>query len=107
VRALLEFAGAVLATAALGLGYLAWRGLADGRDARARGRARWAVHERGEAGAMVVAVVLATPSGRPLDEHIVARIPDDDADWSATLLAARGEAAERAFHLNAGWNLPG
>jgi hypothetical protein len=42
-----------------------------------------------------------TPAGEVLEEHVVARIPDLDEDWSRKFLQAKEEAEERAFHLNA------
>ena len=56
----------------------------------------------------VVAVVLAPPGGRALDEHVVERIPDGDPEWTTRFLRAREVAEERAFHLNGGAaGLPG
>ena len=42
-----------------------------------------------------------TPAGEVIEEHVVARIPDVDEDWSRRFLQAKAEAEERAFHLNA------
>jgi hypothetical protein len=49
----------------------------------------------------VVSVARLTPAGEVAEEHVVTRIPDSDPDWSRKFLAAREEAEERAFHLNA------
>lgn len=62
---------------------------------------RWQVDHYAEDDATVVVVARLTPSGELLDQHIVARIPDADDDWSRKFLQAKQEAEERAFHLNA------
>ena len=101
MRLLAPLVGILLAA---GLGYLVYAAAASaarGRQIRLRARARWQTRHYAEAGATVVAVSLLLPSGEILDEHVVARIPDQDPDWNARFLRAREEAAERAFHLNA------
>jgi hypothetical protein len=62
---------------------------------------RWRTHHYADAGQTVVSVARMTPAGEVLEEHVVDRIPDSDGDWSRRFLAARQEAEERAFHLNA------
>jgi hypothetical protein len=42
-----------------------------------------------------------TPAGEVIEEHVVARFPDTDEDWSRKFLQGKEEAEERAFHLNA------
>lgn len=101
-----ELLGVLVAAALLYLGWVGLRGMAGRGDLRDRRAARWTVLDRTDAGQVVVVVALATPAGRVLEEHVVRRVADDDPDWSAALLAARAEAEERAFHLNAGRTLP-
>jgi hypothetical protein len=36
-----------------------------------------------------------------IEEHVVDRFPDGDAEWEQRFLSAREEAERRAFHLNA------
>ena len=62
---------------------------------------RWRPHHYAEDGQTVVVVARMTPAGEVLEEHVVARIPDADPDWSPKFLTAKQEAEERAFHLNA------
>lgn len=71
------------------------------RARRAVGAARWQVLHAGRDGLTVVTVGLVPPGGGAVwDEHVVARIVDDDPAWSERFVAARQEAEERAFHLN-------
>ena len=63
--------------------------------------AKWQPTHYADNGATVVAVVRTTPAGKVFEENLVARIPDDDDDWSRKFLDAKLEAEERAFHLNA------
>ncbi|MFB9234005.1 hypothetical protein ACFFWC_00390 [Plantactinospora siamensis] len=91
----------LLAAAVLYCGYAVLTRLRGTRTRRAHRAARWQVRHYGGGGQTVVAVVLATTGGDRLDEHVVARLPDGDPDWQARFLAARQEAEERAFHLNA------
>jgi pyridoxamine 5'-phosphate oxidase family protein len=72
-----------------------------GRTRQRRRQARWRVHHYGDSGRTVVAVILAEPDGVTLDQHVVARLSDEDPDWQSQFLRARQEAEERAFHLNA------
>jgi pyridoxamine 5'-phosphate oxidase family protein len=62
---------------------------------------RWQARHYAEAGDTVVAVARLTRTGEVVEEHVVARIPDQDDEWSRKFLAAKQEAEERAFHLNA------
>lgn len=73
-----------------------------GRPRRALPGGRWQPHHFAEAGHTVVTVSRLTASGKVIEEHVVARIPDTDEDWSTRFVQAKLEAEERAFHLNAG-----
>jgi pyridoxamine 5'-phosphate oxidase family protein len=73
---------------------------AGGRTALPAG-GRWQAHHYAEAGDTVVTVARLTRTGEVVEEHVVARIADQDDDWSRKFLAAKQEAEERAFHLNA------
>jgi pyridoxamine 5'-phosphate oxidase family protein len=101
MRFLVPLVAIVVALAAAYVVYLATTPLARGRDRRLRARASWQTRHYGANGETVVAVSLTRPGGEILDEHVVARLRDDDPEWSAKFLRAREEAAERAFHLNA------
>ena len=46
-------------------------------------------------------VALTPPDGQVIEEQVVDRFPDGDAEWEQRFLAAREEAERRAFHLNA------
>ena len=70
------------------------------RALRLRDQATWRVRHYNDGGHTVVAIGLTTPAGTILDEQVVARLPDGDADWQPRFLLARQEAEERAFHLN-------
>jgi pyridoxamine 5'-phosphate oxidase family protein len=90
----------------LALAYLAYRGISalGGRRAAMVGLpvgGRWQTHHYAYAGHTVVSVARLTAAGEVVEEHVVTRIPDSDPDWSRKFLAAREEAEERAFHLNA------
>jgi pyridoxamine 5'-phosphate oxidase family protein len=61
---------------------------------------RWRPRHYADDGHTVVAVARMTPGGEMIEEHVVARIPDMDGDWSRKFLQAKEEAEERAFHLN-------
>jgi hypothetical protein len=61
----------------------------------------WQVHHYADGGLTVVVVARLTPAGAIVEQHVVAQIPDTDRDWSRRFLAAKQEAEERAFHLNA------
>jgi pyridoxamine 5'-phosphate oxidase family protein len=71
------------------------------RESRLSAAARWRMRHYARQGETVVTVALAGPDGRVLEEHVVDRFPDGDADWERRFLAAREEAERRAFHLNA------
>jgi hypothetical protein len=62
---------------------------------------RWQPRHYADGGHTVVTVARTLPGGEVVEEHVVARIPDSDEDWSRKFLLAKEEAAERAFHLNA------
>jgi hypothetical protein len=62
---------------------------------------RWRPRHYADDGHTVVTVARLTPKGELIEEHVVARIPDLDEDWSRKFLQAKQEAEERAFHLNA------
>jgi hypothetical protein len=49
----------------------------------------------------VITVALTAPDGQVIEEHVVDRFPDGDAEWEQRFLTAREEAERRAFHLNA------
>jgi pyridoxamine 5'-phosphate oxidase family protein len=108
VRALALLLAVVVVLALLYFGYLAVSASARRPGLRERDRARWRLRHYGDRGTTVVAVSLVSPvTGHVFDEHVVARIPDNDPDWSRRFLLAKEEAEERAFHLNAdGTELP-
>lgn len=95
------FTALLLAAAVVYFGYAVAARLSTGRARRQHRAARWQVRHRAADGHTMVAVVLTTADGQELDEHVVVRIPDGDPDWQSRFLAARQEAEERAFHLNA------
>ena len=74
-------------------------GRSDGRRLASGGR--WRPNHYAEDGQTVVVVARAGPTGEVLEEHVVARIPDSDPQWSSKFVEAKQEAEERAFHLNA------
>ena len=71
------------------------------RETRLSAAARWRMRHYAHQGQTVVAVALTPPEGEVIEEHIVDRFPDGDAEWEQRFLAAREEAERRAFHLNA------
>jgi hypothetical protein len=71
-----------------------------GPSARFRQKGSWKVHHYSRTGMTVVAVGLTMPRGDIVEEHVVARIPDEADDWQERFLVAKQEAEERAFHLN-------
>ena len=92
---------ALLLAAAASLGvYAIATALTRGRARRREREARWRVRHYTTGNNMVVAVCRDAPDGTVLDEHVVARIPQDEPDWQARFLAAREEAQQRAYHLN-------
>lgn len=102
MRAFAVLIALLLAGVVLWCGYAAATAVRRGRRERDLRDARWQVRHYGVDGRTVVAVVLVTPAGAALDEHVVARLPEADPDWQTRFLGARQEAEERAFHLNSG-----
>jgi hypothetical protein len=100
MRAVVPLVALLVAACAAYLVYLATTPIARHRSRRLAAKARWQIRHYGERGETVVAVSLMLPTGEVLDEHVVARVPDDDPDWNGRFLLAQEEAAERAFHLN-------
>jgi len=80
--------------------YLAFTPVRRARLGRLREKAKWKVQHYSEHGQTIVAVALTTPHGDVLDEHVVARLRDEDPEWQQKFLLSRQEAEERAFHLN-------
>jgi hypothetical protein len=101
------FAFALALIVVLGAAYLAYAvgALTQRRRVRRIARrdaaARWHLRHFGEGACTVVAVSLFAPGGPVLDQHVVARIPTDDPEWTTRFLEAKEIAEERAFHLNA------
>jgi pyridoxamine 5'-phosphate oxidase family protein len=92
----------VLAVILLVVLVVAMTGAAAGRRAtRLSAAARWRMRHYADHGETVVTVALTLPDGRVIEEHVVERFPDGDAEWEQRFLAAREEAELRAFHLNA------
>lgn len=83
------------------LAYLVIARAARRGRARTAQTARWKLRHFGDRGATVVTASLMLPDGRVLDQHVVARIAEDDPEWTAKFLEASQVAEERAFHLNA------
>jgi hypothetical protein len=84
--------------------YLVYGGVAAltrGRRHRLPAGGRWQPRHYVDDGHTVVAVARMTAAGEVVEEHVVARIPDADDDWTGKFLQAKQEAEERAFHLNA------
>src|SRR3954454_17885185 len=71
------------------------------RATRLSAAARWRVRHHAHQGETVVTVALTPPDGQVIEEHVVDRFPDGDAEWEQRFLAAREEAERRAFPLNA------
>ncbi len=71
------------------------------RETRLSAAARWRMRHYAHHGQTVVTVALTPPDGRVIEEHVVDRFPDGDAEWEQRFLTAREEAERRAFHLNA------
>jgi pyridoxamine 5'-phosphate oxidase family protein len=70
------------------------------RETRLSAAARWRMRHYAHDGETVVTVALTAPDRRVIEEHVVDRFPDGDAEWERRFLAAREEAERRAFHLN-------
>jgi pyridoxamine 5'-phosphate oxidase family protein len=101
VRALGGLVEVAIVLVVVYLVYSAVTGSARGRQRRQfRTGGRWRPYHYADDGQTVVVVARWTPRGEMLEEHLVARIPDLDEDWSRKFLQARQEAEERAFHLN-------
>jgi pyridoxamine 5'-phosphate oxidase family protein len=101
VRALV---GLVEIAIVLVLVYLIYTAVTDSTRRRSRQLptgGRWQPHHYADDGHTVVTVARMTPKGELIEEHVVARIPDLDEEWSRKFLQAEQEAEERAFHLNA------
>jgi pyridoxamine 5'-phosphate oxidase family protein len=71
------------------------------RATRLSAAARWRVRHYAHQGETVVTVALTPPDGQVIEEHVVDRFADGDAEWEQRFLMAREEAERRAFHLNA------
>ena len=71
------------------------------RATRLSAAARWRMRHYAHQGETVVTVALTSPDGQVIEEHVVDRFPDGDAEWEQRFLTAREEAELRAFHLNA------
>ena len=71
------------------------------RATRLSAAARWRMRHHADRGETVVTVALTPPDGQVIEEHVVDRFPDGDPEWERRFLAAREEAEQRAFHLNA------
>jgi pyridoxamine 5'-phosphate oxidase family protein len=71
------------------------------RESRMSAAARWRMRHYADHGETAVTVALTAPDGSVIEEHVVDRFADGDADWEQRFLAAREEAERRAFHLNA------
>jgi hypothetical protein len=74
---------------------------ARGRHRQLPPGGRWQPRHYSDDGHTAVTVARLTPKGELIEEHMVARIPDLDEDWTRKFLEAKQEAEERAFHLNA------
>src|SRR4051812_37239501 len=70
------------------------------RETRLSAAARWRVRHYADQGETVVAVALTSPDAQVIEEHVVDRFLDGDAEWEQRFLAAREEAERRAVHLN-------
>ena len=101
MRVLLLLAEVAVVLVVAYLVYGAVAGLARGRRPRSVAGGQWQPHHYADAGQTVVTVARMSQSGQVIEEHVVARIPDSDDDWSRKFLLAKQEAEERAFHLNA------
>lgn len=97
-------AGLVEIAIVLVVAYLVYRAvtpLPRGRRRALPAGGRWQPRHYADDGHTVVTVARLTPKGELIEEHMVARIPDLDEDWSRKFLEAKQEAEERAFYLNA------
>lgn len=97
-------AGLVEVAIVLAVVYLIYRAVTTstrGRQRQLPPGGRWQPRHYADDGHTVVTVARLTPKGELIEEHLVARIPDLDEDWTRKFLEAKQEAEERAFHLNA------
>ena len=101
MRALAGLAEVAIVLAVVYLVYSAVTTSARGRQRRFPPGGRWQPRHYADDGHTVVTVARLTPKGEMIEEHLVARIPDLDEDWSRKFLQAKQEAEERAFYLNA------
>ncbi len=101
VRALVGLVEVAIVLAVLYLVYSAVTASARGRPRQLPTGGRWQPRHYADDGHTVVTVARLTRKGEVIEEHLVARIPDLDEDWSRRFLQAKQEAEERAFHLNA------
>jgi len=100
MRAIAILSALLLTGVVIYCAYLVTGALRQGTTRRSHEQATWKVRHYSHDGATVVAVSLTAPGGDVLDEHVVARLPDEDPNWQERFLHARQEAEERAFHLN-------
>jgi pyridoxamine 5'-phosphate oxidase family protein len=98
VFVLLEIATIIAVVSLVVVGITA---LSRGRQRALPRGGRWQARHYAYDDHTVVAVARMTPEGNMIEQHVVARIPDSDEDWSRKFLQAKQEAEERAFHLNA------
>jgi hypothetical protein len=101
VRALVGLVEVAIVLTVLYLVYSAVTSSMRGRRRQLPTGGRWQPRHYADDGYTVVAVARLTGNGEMIEEHLVARIPDLDEDWSRKFLQAKQEAEERAFHLNA------
>ncbi len=102
MRALVGLVGVAILLAVLYLVYSAVTASTRGRPRQLPTGGRWRARHYADDGYTVVTVARLTGKDEVIEEHVVARIPDLDEDWSRKFLHAKQEAEERAFHLNAG-----
>ena len=100
MRALVVLFEVAIVLVVMYLVYSGVTGLTRGQRRQLPTGGRWQPRHYADDGHTVVAVARMTPAGEMLEEHVVARIPDLDEDWSRKFLEAKEEAEERAFHLN-------
>jgi pyridoxamine 5'-phosphate oxidase family protein len=101
VRALAVLVEVAIVLVVAYLVYSGFTALTRGRQRQLPTGGRWQPRHYADDGHTVVAVARMTSAGEMIEQHVVARIPDLDEDWSRKFLQAKEEAEERAFHLNA------